>query len=106
MDAFRLRDVNAEREAAGRRSLEFFRGKSMSLSLYVLPAGATDEQQPHAEDELYYVVSGRALYNVAGEDRPVEPGDVLHVEAEVPHFFHAIEEELQLLVVFAPPKTR
>ena len=31
-------------------------------------------------------------------------GDLLYVPAREPHRFHSIEEELLLLVVFAPPE--
>jgi mannose-6-phosphate isomerase-like protein (cupin superfamily) len=39
---------------------------------------------------------------VADEDRPVGPGSVVYVAATVPHRFHTIEEDLEILVVFAP----
>ncbi|MFN8634087.1 MAG: cupin domain-containing protein [Chloroflexota bacterium] len=102
MDAFELTQVAAERAASGKRYLEFLRHPSMSLGLYVLGAGQDDPQQPHAEDEAYYVVRGRATIRVADEDRPVMPGSVIYVGAGVPHTFHTIEEDLELLVFFAP----
>jgi mannose-6-phosphate isomerase-like protein (cupin superfamily) len=102
MDAFELRDVAEERAKLGKRYHEFLRVPSISTGLYVLGAGQDDPQQPHTEDEVYYVVSGRATIRVAEEDRPVQPGSVVYVAAGVPHKFHTIEEELQLLVIFAP----
>ena len=102
MDAFELGDVAAERRQQDRRYLEFLRKPSISTGLYVLAAGQDDPQQPHTEDEVYYVVGGRATIRVADEDRPVRPGSVVYVAAGVPHKFHTIEEELSLLVVFAP----
>ena len=91
--------------AAGSRSMEFFRAPSLSMTIYRLPAGATDEQQPHNEDEVYYVVDGRAQFRVEGESRPVGPGTVLFVAKHVEHRFHSIEEDLTTLVFFAPAKT-
>ena len=40
---------------------EFFRAPTGTLSLTVArwPAGSVDDQQPHTEDEVYYVASGR-----------------------------------------------
>src|SRR5687768_5219196 len=95
-------EVAAERQALGKRYLEFLHHPSMSLGLYVLGKGQDDPQQPHAEDEAYYVVRGRATIRVADEDRPVQPGSVIYVAARVPHTFHSIEEDLELLVFFAP----
>ena len=102
MDAFELRRVAEERVRLGKLYVEFLRTPSMRVGLYVLAAGSDDPQQPHAEDEVYHVVRGRATIRVADEDRPVGPGSVIYVAAEVPHRFHTIEEELEILVVFAP----
>ncbi|HTT15524.1 MAG TPA: cupin domain-containing protein [Thermoplasmata archaeon] len=84
--------------------LEFLRVPTMSLGLYVLPAGGEDTQHPHSEDEVYYVLRGRGTFRSAGTDAPTRAGDVLFVPAHRPHRFHGIEEELVLLVVFAPPE--
>jgi mannose-6-phosphate isomerase-like protein (cupin superfamily) len=72
------------------------------MGLYRLPAGGTDPQLPHTEDEVYYVVSGVAQINVAGEDRPVQAGSIVYVAANAPHKFHSIEQDLDVLVFFAP----
>jgi mannose-6-phosphate isomerase-like protein (cupin superfamily) len=72
------------------------------MGLYVLPAGGTDPQNPHSEDEVYYVVSGRGKIRVGDEDRPVQAGSVVYVAKTVEHRFHSIEEELRVLVFFAP----
>ena len=82
--------------------LEFLRVPSLSVGIYALPAGAADPQQPHTEDEVYHVVGGRARIRVGAEDRGVEAGTVVFVEAGVEHRFYAIEEDLIVLVFFAP----
>jgi mannose-6-phosphate isomerase-like protein (cupin superfamily) len=102
MDAFQLDRVAEERARLGRRYVEFLRQPSMSAGLYVLAAGSEDPQQPHAEDEIYHVVRGRAVIRVAEADQPVGPGSVIYVAATVPHRFHTIEEDLEILVIFAP----
>ena len=68
----------------------------------MLPRGGTDSQSPHTEDEVYHVLSGRARFRAGDEERAVAHGDTLFVAAGLPHRFHSIEEELILLVVFAP----
>jgi len=77
----------------------------MSAGLYVLAAGATDMQRPHHEDEMYYVVRGRARFKVGGEDREVSTGSVIFVGADIEHHFYDIAEELAVLVFFAPAET-
>lgn len=102
MQAFELAQLISEQAASNKLYLEFLKVPDLSLGLYVLPAGGTDPQSPHTEDEVYYVVSGRAQIHVAGEDRSVQAGSIVYVAKNVEHRFHSITEELQVLVFFAP----
>ena len=72
------------------------------MGIYILPAGGTDPQSPHSENEVYYVVSGKAQIMVVDENRDVQAGSIVYVEKNVAHHFHSIEEELTLLVFFTP----
>lgn len=100
-----LANVDRLRAQAGKLYREFLRVPAMSAGLYVLAAGGTDPQKPHHEDELYYVVRGRARFRAGEEDREVSSGSVIFVAAEVEHRFHDISEELMVLVLFAPAET-
>ncbi|HZC33292.1 MAG TPA: cupin domain-containing protein [Candidatus Bathyarchaeia archaeon] len=102
MDAFELADVAAERETTGRPYLEFITVPDLSVGLYVLAAGQPDLQQPHLEDEVYYVVSGRGRVTVGADVRDVRAGSIVFVAATVPHRFHDIVEDLTLFVAFGP----
>ena len=105
MDAFELREVEAIRRESGKLFQEFLRVPDLSAGLYVIEAGATDPQQPHREDELYYVVSGQGTITVGDEQRPVAAGSVVFVAAGVAHRFHDITERLEVLVVFGPAES-
>lgn len=102
MQTYSLADEIAAREHAGRLYHEFLRVPALSAGVYQLAAGAEDPQQPHTEDEVYYIVSGRARIRVGDEDAPVEAGSLVFVEANVEHRFHSIAEDLTVLVFFAP----
>ena len=102
MQAFELTQLISQREASNKLYLEFLKVPDLSMGLYVLPAGGTDPQSPHTEDEVYYVVSGRAQIKVAEEDRDVQAGSIVYVAKNVEHRFHSIKEELTVLVFFAP----
>ena len=106
MDAFELSAVIADRQRSGQDYLQFLSAGSLSVSVYALPAGGDSPQQPHAEDDVYYVVAGRATLRVGAEDRPVAPGSVVFVGAGIEHRFHTITEDLTLLVFFAPEHAR
>jgi mannose-6-phosphate isomerase-like protein (cupin superfamily) len=87
---------------------EVERSGLLSAGVYLLVKGAVDRQQPHGEDEIYYVVRGRAgfEYREGAEMRriSVAAGSLLFVPAEQEHRFFDITEELLALVLFAPPE--
>jgi len=102
MDAYELTDLVAQRDASGRPYLEFISVPDLSVGLYVLGAGQPDRQQPHTEDEVYYVISGRGKVTVGDEIRDVGPGSIVFVATAVTHRFHDITEDLTLFVAFGP----
>jgi mannose-6-phosphate isomerase-like protein (cupin superfamily) len=102
VDAFELADLVARRRDSGKPYLEFITVPDLSVGLYVLAAGQPDLQQPHGEDEVYYVISGAGRITVGDEVRDVRAGSVVFVAATVPHRFHDITDDLTLLVAFGP----
>lgn len=102
---FALAELEKERTQAGSRYLEFLRVPAMSAGLYLLPAGGTDPQRPHHEDEVYYVIRGRGRCKAGSEDREVSAGSVIFVAANLEHRFYDIAEELAVLVFFAPAES-
>jgi mannose-6-phosphate isomerase-like protein (cupin superfamily) len=103
---FHIDDLSSERADKNKLYFEFLRVPAMSAGVYVLPKGGTDPQKPHREDEMYYVVRGRARMQI-GFDKSevhsqVRSGSIIFVEAEQEHRFYDIQEELELLVFFAP----
>ena len=101
-ELFNVAEIESGRAASGKLYREFLRVPAMSAGLYVLPAGSRDPQQPHAEDEIYYVLRGRARMKSGEREFEVAAGGVIFVPAREPHHFFDIREELALLVVFAP----
>ena len=102
---YHIADLENRRKRDGKRYLEFLRVPAMSAGIYVLPAGGADPQSPHQEDEMYYVVRGRARMKAGSEEQAVGPGTIIFVAAGVEHRFYDISEELTVLVFFAPAET-
>jgi len=102
MDIFTLPNLIAAREHSGKLYHEFLRISTMSVGLYQLAAGASDPQEPHTEDEVYYVVQGQAQIQVGKEHTSVQAGSIVFVAANIDHRFHTITEDLTVLVFFAP----
>jgi mannose-6-phosphate isomerase-like protein (cupin superfamily) len=102
---FEAGDVDADRARRASPYLEFLRVPSMSAGLYVLPAGGVDGQVPHKQDELYYIARGKARMRAGTQDREVGRGTLIFVAADVEHRFYGIEEDLEVVVFFAPAET-
>ena len=63
-------DINEIRKALSGDKVqyrEFLRVPSLSCGVYHLPKGAKDMQTPHDEDEVYFVLEGKATMKVADE---------------------------------------
>lgn len=100
-----MAEIERQGAISGKLYREFLRVPTMSAGLYVLPAGSIDPQRPHHEDEMYYVVRGKARFRAGDKDGGVAAGSVLFVAAEVEHRFYDIAEELAVLVFFAPAES-
>lgn len=98
----RLSQTQVETE---KRYLEFLRIPAMSAGIYALSKGAQDLQSPHQEEEIYYVIRGRARMRVGMEHQEVSAGAIIFVEARKEHRFFDIEEDLLVLVLFAPAES-
>ncbi|WP_228499392.1 cupin [Nocardioides agariphilus] len=82
--------------------IEHVRVPDLSCGTYFIPAGGTDVQEPHTEDELYVCTTGRARLVTPTASCPVSPGTVVFVAADEEHRFVDIEEDLTVFVVFGP----
>jgi len=114
MEARRTRTTNEfnlaqllERQSRSSTSyLEFLRYPAFSVGTYVLDAGVTDTQTTHSEDEVYFVIGGRArlMLEENGATRTIEAseGKIIFVAAHTRHSFYNITDPLHLLVFFAP----
>lgn len=102
--SFAFSDLTREQQASGEPWLEFLRVPALRAGLYVLAPGAWDHQTPHEEDEIYYVVSGRATFEAGKERREVGAGSVIYVAAHQEHRFTNIAEEIRVLVIFSAPR--
>ncbi len=97
---FDLAELIAKSEQRGKPYLEFLRVPQLSCGVYRLGTQARDTQSAHDEDEIYFVIKGRARMIIAGQSTAISPGSILYVPADTDHEFVDIEEDLSLLVFF------
>ena len=68
---------------------------------FVPPGRAPDHY--HRYDEVIYILEGRGVLHIGGEEAPLGPGDSVHLPATVVHSIeNAGRSELRLLGVFRP----
>jgi quercetin dioxygenase-like cupin family protein len=82
--------------------IEQLRVPDLSVGTYSIPAGVADDQEPHAEDEIYVVTAGRATFQAGAERVAVGPGSVIYVAAGEVHRFIEVTEDLATVVLFGP----
>ncbi len=92
--------ARAELVKSGERYRQILNSPGLSTGVYILEAGTEDRQRPHERDEVYYVLSGRALLVSGPDTLEATPGRALFVPARLTHRFVDIQERLELLVFF------
>ena len=91
----------AERTSSNRPFAQLITRGTLRVGLYA-PRGE-DTQQPHDQDEIYVVMSGRGTFRNGPVNHPFQPGDVLFVPAGVSHVFEDFSDDLYVWVVFYGP---
>lgn len=80
-------------------------GGSMSVEIYAPGSNADgrDRQQPHAQDELYFIQRGTARLYIQTQPYDAEAGDVFFVSAGTEHRFEDFSADFATWVVFWGP---
>jgi quercetin dioxygenase-like cupin family protein len=84
-----------------------FGDHEIGIDFMEMQPGSAFPLHTHEGDHILYVVSGRGLAQVGGEDHPLETGDTIFVPAEHPHSFktyHDSTSPFQILAVGHPHK--
>jgi mannose-6-phosphate isomerase-like protein (cupin superfamily) len=76
---------------------------NQSLAEATIPAGGETERHYHKlSEEFYYLLAGRGLMEIDGDEQEVGPGDTILIPAGAWHQIKAFED-LQFLCCCAPP---
>ena len=77
--------------------------KGQSLAEATLPPGGSTERHHHkVSEEFYYILEGRGVMEVDGEERSVGVGDAILIPAGTWHEIRA-ESAMQFLCCCSPP---
>jgi mannose-6-phosphate isomerase-like protein (cupin superfamily) len=98
--AFEVDEVRKRLEAGSGGYEVVHSSPGLEIGVYVLVAPEPDRQQPHEEDEVYVVLSGRGVLTVEGHATELTEGQAIFVPAGADHQFTGYEG-LSVLVIFA-----
>jgi mannose-6-phosphate isomerase-like protein (cupin superfamily) len=85
-------------DPAGARSVLVLRRGTLDVKL-ALPV-PPNQQTPHAQDEIYFIIRGRGVLIHDGKRDPFESGDLLFVAAGIEHHYEDFTQDLALWRVF------
>ena len=83
-------------------------GGARVLKMVVAPGRCEppDELPSHEGHEWLYVISGRLRLVLADHEHVVAPGEAVEFSTWRPHWFGAVDEEVELIAIFGPQGER
>jgi len=74
--------------------------KHGTMSVEYFAPKEADTQQPHLQDEIYVIASGKSVFFYGGKYVDCKQGDVLFVPAGIVHRFENFSEDFATWVIF------
>ena len=81
----------------------FINKSRLAADLLLLQPGEKDTQEPHDNDEIYYVISGDGFLKIKNKDYKISKDKIFFVGKNVDHYFHGNSRELKVLYFFGGP---
>jgi mannose-6-phosphate isomerase-like protein (cupin superfamily) len=98
---FELSELASRLKKDGGYFLDFLRVRNLEAGIIVLHPDEEDTQEPHSEDELYYVIRGSGWMEMGQNKVRVKEGSIIFVPAGLHHKFFGNKADLVILYVFA-----
>lgn len=107
VDVIELADASSEEPEPGITAAQLAHGERLHAQHVTLGPGAGIDGEPHSHphEQLTYVLAGRLVMTIDGEEFTLSAGDSLVIPGDTPHMAHNdTDEEAVLLDVFTPPR--
>lgn len=78
-------------------------GERTSLSVFSLKKGSVIPSHKHPHEQTGYVISGRMVFTIGGEQFEAEPGDSWNIPGDVEHDVDVLEDTV-VIEVFSPAR--
>jgi mannose-6-phosphate isomerase-like protein (cupin superfamily) len=98
---YELSQLAGKLENEGGYFLDFLKIRNLEAGIIVLHPNEDDTQEPHSDDELYYVIKGNARMEMGQKKIEVKEGSIIFIPAGLKHRFYGNSEDLFVLYVFA-----
>lgn len=99
--SYHLPELVERLEKNGGYFLDFLKVRNLEAGIIVLRPGEADTQEPHSDDELYYVISGDGWMEMGSEKVRVKAGSIIFIPAGLHHKFYGNRVDLVVLYMFA-----
>ena len=92
-------------EGVETRILTGFKGENMMMVLTSIQPGREVPEHAHVFEQIGYIVSGKAVMAIGGEERDIQTGDSYGIPPDVPHSAKCVgREQIVFLDVFHPSR--
>lgn len=98
---FELAQLASKLDEEGGYFLDFLKVRNLEAGIIVLHPNEADTQEPHSDDELYYVIKGNAWMELGKKKIQVKEGSIIFVPAGLRHRFYGNIVNLVVLYMFA-----
>jgi mannose-6-phosphate isomerase-like protein (cupin superfamily) len=100
--AFTAEDVAAVSDPTDNVFTQLFDNSTMTVGVYALPKGATDDVLVHGFNEFKMILTGGARFEIGGGGIEAMPGAIAYIGEGARHQFRRISDDLSVLVVWNP----
>ena len=81
----------------------FINRNSLAVGVLSLQPGEEDTQEPHENDEVYFILNGNGFLKINDKDYAISKNRVYFVAKNIEHYFHGNSKEIVALYFFGGP---
>jgi unsaturated pyranuronate lyase len=79
-----------------------FAGEHIQFSLVDMPADGVVEWHSHVNEQMGFVITGKARFQIGDEEKVLGPGDMYRIPGGVRHRVTPVEAPAKIIDVFHP----
>ncbi len=91
MGFFNLKDIEQKEIVKGYK-VKFVHSEKMTTAYWTVESGAVLPEHSHINEQVSNVTKGRFEFNLNGEIKILEPGDVVVIPSNIPHSGKALTD--------------